>query len=52
MKSIQIGGAPKWRKEHSANTPGKDKRGQKPDFKAKVDTVQLKQSIMGRMKKK
>ena len=35
-----------------ANTPGKDKRNQRPDFKAKVDTAQLKQAIMGRMKKK
>lgn len=34
------------------NTPGKDKRNQKPDFKAKVDTAMLKQAIMGRSKKK
>lgn len=39
-------------KKMEANMPGKDKRCQRPDFKAKVDTAQLKQAIMGRMKKK
>lgn len=39
-------------KKIEGNKPGKDRRNQKPDFKAKVSTVQLKQAIMGRMKKK
>lgn len=36
--------------EVKGNTPGKDKRGQKPDFKAQQKLMTLKQAVMGRMK--
>lgn len=34
--------------EVKGNTPGKDKRGQKPDFKAQQKNMTMKQAVMGR----
>lgn len=34
-----------------ANTPGKDNRGKKPDFKANPDTKNIKEAIIARSKK-
>lgn len=39
-------------KKLEANTPGKDTRGKKPDFKAKCDMPSFKKAVMGRTKSK
>lgn len=37
-------------KELKGNTPGKDTRNKKPDFKGSVDAVNYKKAVMGRSK--
>jgi len=41
-----------FKKLEAKNADKDDKRGQKPDFKAKVDNTTLKKAVMGRSKKK
>lgn len=41
-----------FKKLEAKNADSDDKRGQKPDFKAKVDNTSYKKAVMGRSKKK